>query len=143
MEDSFIPFFEQFKNTHPKVMEQIIYEGSIYDRAKLEAEYTKAKVFALSSNGESLPNVYAEAAIKGCFIVCTNLDCARDITNEGKYGITVPVYDYKHFGEALIQACLDEKRLGRLCYAIQLRARREYDWTQLCYQIEEWLHGIK
>lgn len=141
MEPHFHTYYDNFLETHASIRDQIIYAGPIYDRKALEEEYVKAKVFTLPSRSEGFPNVYAEAAIKGCFIVCTDIGPALDMTNFGKFGTSVPIDDVVELAFALKDACMDEKRLEEVCYGTQLRTRREFDWVKNIYRIEQMLYG--
>lgn len=49
----------------------------------------KADVFALSSRREALPSVLIEALAVGCPVVATDCGGAREILNDGKYGLLV------------------------------------------------------
>jgi len=69
-------------------------------------EYIKAKGFCLTSRCEGFPNVFGEAANKGCYIISSNIDPAGDITDDQKYGSIFPLNDYETLASELITVCL-------------------------------------
>lgn len=67
--------------------------------------FARARVFALSSRVEGLPNVLVEAMIAGCTPVAT--DCPtgpREVLDGGRFGYLVPVGDVAALGAAIEQA---------------------------------------
>ncbi len=125
---------------NPELKDSIIFTGKIMDRKLIEEEYLKAKIFCLTSRFEGFPNVFGEAANKGCYIISSDIDPAWDITDDKKYGSIFPINDYGALANELIKVCLDEARLETVCRDIQVYTRKYYEWVELCKKIEYFLN---
>jgi glycosyltransferase involved in cell wall biosynthesis len=94
----FMPFINQFYENYPALRERVIFTGPITDKTELAAEYSSAKIFALTSIFEGgNPNVYAEALVGGCFMLMRDsIDAAPEMVGNGKiglkYGKDLPLY---------------------------------------------------
>ncbi len=65
----------------------------------------RADLFCHASTFEGLPGVVIEALATGCPVVCTDSPGgAREILEDGLYGLLAPVGDYQSFSKAIIQA---------------------------------------
>ncbi|WP_052134241.1 glycosyltransferase [Sphingomonas sp. 37zxx] len=67
--------------------------------------FARARVFALSSHVEGLPNVLVEAMLCGCTPVST--DCPtgpREVLDDGRYGYLVPVGDPEALADGIATA---------------------------------------
>jgi GalNAc-alpha-(1->4)-GalNAc-alpha-(1->3)-diNAcBac-PP-undecaprenol alpha-1,4-N-acetyl-D-galactosaminyltransferase len=105
VEKQFKLYIDNFISENPLLEKRIIFTGPITDRATLEKEYRKAKIFCLTSRIEGFPLVFPEAAINGCFIVSTNLDPAYDITDEERYGRLFAIDDFQKLSQIFIDVC--------------------------------------
>lgn len=71
--------------------------------------YTHADLFVLSSDYEGFGNVIVEAMDAGTPIVATDCECGpREILEEGKYGILVPVNDVEALADAMLASLAQE-----------------------------------
>ena len=84
IEPYFQSYIDNFIENNPQLKDQIIFTGRINDRKLIEEEYKKAKIFCLTSRCEGFPNVFGEAANKGCYIISSDIDPAWDITDDKK-----------------------------------------------------------
>lgn len=67
--------------------------------------FVKADVFALSSTVEGMPNVLVEAMMCGATPVSTDCETGpRELLQDGRYGILVPVGDARAMADAIVQA---------------------------------------
>ena len=70
----------------------------------LDEYFSKADIFALSSRREGLPYALIEALSFGLPVVCTDTPYGpREILEDGKYGLLVPMYDYIQIKEAILE----------------------------------------
>lgn len=98
---------------------------------------SRAKVFALSSDYEGLPNVLIEALACGVPVIST--DCPsgpKEILCGGKYGIVVPVGDEEAMAEGIIRLLED----GTLRKELAMRGKervRDFEITRIVKEYRE------
>jgi len=71
--------------------------------------YKKAKIFALSSDNEGLPNVLIEAMFFGCARVATAASGSRDLIMHEKSGLLCKIGDENELSANLTRVMSDEK----------------------------------
>ena len=111
-------------------LEQFICERQLKDKVKLRGSVTRvadhiarAKVFALTSNTEGLPNSLMEAMALGLPVVSTDCPCGGPamLINQEHNGLLVPVGDSDALADAFRKILSDEKfasKLGHNAYEI-------------------------
>jgi len=133
IEPKFKPYIDEFFADYPHLRERIIFTGAITDKEELYKEYTRAKVFTLSSWAEGgTPNVYAEALFHGCLFVTSDVDAADDITNYGELGVKYPLGDVGALQKALVETCgkADKQGMQRHIPKALAYAEKYYDWNR-------------
>ena len=98
----------------------------------------KADLFVLSSRREGLPMVLIEAMAAGCKVIST--DCPsgpREILQEGKLGILVPVGDTQAMSDAIIKSLM----ISGSDQAVQ-EALKPYHVTTVCDQYLELMSSL-
>lgn len=115
--------------------DRVIFTGKIEDREKLYSEYCRASIFCLTSRAEGYALVYLEALNAGCYIVTTNVDCARDVTDNEKYGSIVPIGDVDTLTDTLFKVCDDNNLLYEKCIERQKYVRNKFSWDRNCEKI--------
>jgi glycosyltransferase involved in cell wall biosynthesis len=121
----FITLVRAFKFVREKINAKLVILGDGEEREKLEKEIRKlnlqneillpgfvenpypyfknSDIFVLSSRYEGLSNVLIEALAFGLPIVSTDCPAGpREVLENGKYGLLVPVGNYKKMAEAII-----------------------------------------
>jgi len=141
IDPSFQVYIDNYMTINPELKDRIIFTGRINDRELIEEEYLKAKVFCLTSRFEGFPNVFDEAANKGCYIISSDIDPAWDITDDKKYGSIFPINDYVTLANEMITVCSNEERLETVCRDIQIYTKEHFDWIKLCIKIDSFLNG--
>jgi len=142
IDPNFQGYIDNYININPELKDRIILTGRINDRELIEEEYLKAKVFCLTSRFEGFPNVFDEAANKGCYIISSDIDPAWDITDDKKYGSIFPINDYETLADELITVCSNEARMEKVCSDIQIYTREHFEWIKLCDKIDLLLNGM-
>jgi GalNAc-alpha-(1->4)-GalNAc-alpha-(1->3)-diNAcBac-PP-undecaprenol alpha-1,4-N-acetyl-D-galactosaminyltransferase len=84
---------QAFYKDNPNKQESVKFIGVIKDKKKLWEYYNRAKVFVLTSNWEGYPIVYPEAKRFRNYMVSTDVAACRDIIEDGKYGVSIPIND--------------------------------------------------
>lgn len=103
--DDFRTYIDNYYNIYPELRNRVIFTGPITDKNELYNEYAKAKVFALTSDFEGMPNVFAEAARAGCYTVCSEIEAADEFIGFGKNGKKFPIGDTNRLSEIFIEIC--------------------------------------
>jgi len=132
IEKEFHSQIDEYFTRRPDLKDRVIFTGPITDKDVLYNEYAKAKVFALSSQSEGMPNVFAEALFHGCMFVTSDIDAANDITNAETLGMTYSRGDIDALSNALIKVCKKANRTGverHIPKALE-HAAKYYDWNR-------------
>jgi glycosyltransferase involved in cell wall biosynthesis len=107
VEKEFHSYIEKFLKQNPELKDKIIFKGVIDDRTKLFEEYSRAKIFCLTSNFESFGFVFIEAAAFGDVIVSTDVGIARELITKGN-GRIVKVSDVEALSNSLYEIMNDK-----------------------------------
>jgi glycosyltransferase involved in cell wall biosynthesis len=132
IEPEFQVIINNFIAIFPDLKERIIFTGAITDKIELYNEYAKAKIFALTSLSEGLPNVYSEALFHGCMFITSDVDAADDITNCGELGMKYKRGDIEELTRMLIKLCsdADTSAFSRHIPKSLNYAAKYYDWNR-------------
>lgn len=131
MDETFLRLVEQYRASHPQLMERLLLVGEISNRFELYEYYRRAKVLVLTSLWESGGIVLTEAACFGSYIISTPVGCALEVTDDGRLGSIVAPTDVDGLIRALEQVVAGEVDLERLFPRIVRRARENFFWGQL------------
>jgi glycosyltransferase involved in cell wall biosynthesis len=104
----FRKFLADFFLRKPEMRLRIMYLGNIDNREELYSWYRRSAIFALPSRFESYGLVLAEAALSACFLIASELDAAKDITNQWSFGIKVMQGDVNSLRVAIQKATAEE-----------------------------------
>lgn len=129
--------YEDFCEQFPPIASHVHLTGNIADKAVLYQYYKKAKIFALPSRLEGgSPNVFSEAAIFGCTVVCTGVDAAADMTDDGRVGrVCQDPEDFEGFSRALLSLCHDPDYLARNFHEMRTYMREFFDYERLAKKL--------
>lgn len=109
IEEDFKLYIENFLKNNSRIKNSIEFVGPIYDRKKLKEEYSKAKIFCLTSDFESFGLVTIEALANGCTIVSSNINVSKEIINDGKFGNLFECGNIDDFSRVLIDTCHNDE----------------------------------
>jgi glycosyltransferase involved in cell wall biosynthesis len=146
IEPEFMAETEKYLSTRPELKERIIFTGSITDKTELYSEYSKAKIFALTSRLEGgTPNVYSEALAHGCMFVTSDIDAANDITNHEQLGMTYKLGDIDALAGALRKICsmADKKAFYKHIPLTEKHLNKHFNWERSAKKLKFLLFGGK
>lgn len=137
VEETFKPYKQKFFNSHPDMRARVFFMGPIFDKNKLYSLYNSARVFVLPSRWEGFPLVGPEAAHCGCRMILTDIiPPFKELTNNGKYGISIKTNDIDAIYNALISEAYrdtpDEEPLN-----ISIYAKNKLSWEGICNKLYE------
>ncbi len=143
VESEFEKDIQEYFDIRPDLKGRVIFTGEVGDKKELYEEYSKAKVFALTSVLEGgTPNVYAEALFHGCMFITSDIDAADDIINNGELGMKYKLGDVDELARVILQVCSNAEKeslfQSHITKAIKY-ANKKYDWKRnakkLAYQL--------
>ncbi|MDR3300701.1 MAG: glycosyltransferase family 4 protein [Candidatus Accumulibacter sp.] len=129
VDDRIKPFISDYFAAFPDLKDRVIFLGNIVDKADLYAEYSKSKIFVLTSVFEGAPNVYAEALFHGCAFITSDIDAADDIIDFGNLGLKYPSGNTDALAESMLTLCgaADEEFMTRHISSALKYANRYFD----------------
>ena len=139
IEEEFKVYIDNYIQENKEVAKDIIFTGNISDRAVLDEEYRKSKIFCLTSRFEGFPLVFPEAIKNGCFIISSDIVPAWDITDDKKYGDIFEIDNAKELGEVLKKWCAQETNLDDMASEIQNFAYEKFYWVEICDRLNNYL----
>jgi len=140
VEADFKEFTDTYFNSFPQLKTRVEFLGNITDKKKLYAEYAKAKIFALTSLSEGgAPNVTAEALFHGCYTITSNVDAAKDITNDENCGRIFNINDYEALAKIFSEVCTNKELLQDAPQKSVQYAKSHYDWDLIINRINHLL----
>lgn len=84
-------------------------------RVDVVREYLwKTRVYAFSTLHEGFGTSLLEALAAGCFVVATDVPACREVLQDGRYGILVPIRDPRLFADAILQSWFTERSEEKL-----------------------------
>ena len=124
------------------VLERLARDLGVADRIDMPgfvknplAYMARAELFCHASKYEGSPGVLIEALAAGCPVVCTDSQGgAREILDEGKYGILVPVGEEDGFAKGILEA------LDKGWNSVELRRRAAQ--FSVARAAEQYLHVL-
>lgn len=135
----FNEYIKDFFVKHPHLKDKIIFTGYITNKFELEKEYRKTKIFCLPSRSESFGIVLVEAGRYGCYIICSNLPAAMDVTDNKRYGDIFQIDNINELASLLVKHCKMEQELKTNCEAVQKFAKENFSWIGICKKINDYL----
>ncbi|MGL5352393.1 MAG: glycosyltransferase family 4 protein [Clostridium sp.] len=136
VEENFKAYLNSYFNENPHLIERVKLTGAL-DKMELKERYKKAKVFCLTSSSEGCANVFSESVSNGCYLIASDLDCAIDIIDYGRYGRVFPVNNRIKLEEALLDTCSNDELLKKNCVDSQIYAKNNLSWIKICEDIDK------
>lgn len=106
IDEGFSPYVKTCFDEHPELRDRVTFTGPITDKEELNREYERAKIFTLPSLSESFGIVLVEAAIRGCYLITSDMvPAGYDISDRFKNGESVKAGDAHALAEAFKHMC--------------------------------------
>lgn len=138
IEESFKPYINDFYTKHPEMREQIEFVGPIYDRNKLEKEYSVAKIFCLPSSWESFGIVGAEALSKGCYFIGSRIPSNIQLTQNESMGTLFDNENWADLEDKLRECLSNESKIQDNFQKAITFANEHYNWKKILEPIKNW-----
>lgn len=142
IENHFKPIITEFFRKNSKLEDNVKFLGSITSREEIYKNYSKSKIFCMSSRYEGFPLVFPEALYFGNYIISTDISGAYDITSNEKYGKVIKddnINEYASVLNNLISSSfLNEKK----CEEIKEYAKEEFTWQSIVKDLDTKLKGL-
>ena len=132
VDESFKGFLEDYYMRYPGIRDRITFTGPIRDRDRLDEEYGRAAVFTLPSLSESFGIVLVEAALKGCYLITSDMvPAGYDISDKYRYGAVVPAGNASKLAETFAKVCDGDMDRAALAAELAQRTRTLYNWNKI------------
>lgn len=141
IEEDFKPFIHKFFIDNPELKKRVEFVGPIYDRNALAEEYSRAKVFCLTSSWESFGLVTAEAMSRGCYVIGSNIPATAEIVNYGEYGTLFENGNLDDFIVKLGNVLRDEEHIKKVVEKSTKYANAKYKWKNNVKPIDDWMRS--
>jgi len=130
--DNFKVYFDKLSAEFPQLKEKVIFTGNISNRVELYEWYNKSKIFCMTSLKESFCHSIGEALYFGNYIIGTEgIMSMKDITDNGKYGVTLKSDDDVALAAAFQKMIDDDAQLSILYPDIVNFSRQHFVWSKI------------
>ena len=113
---------------------RVCFLGNITDRDELEELYVKCTVFAMPSRWEGFSLAGVEALAHGDYLLTSDLECFKEMTNDNRFGCTCENGNLKQYTDSLIEVCKnfeDKKNIVDYNQLISF-VNDNYTWEKVC-----------
>lgn len=140
----FAKYFDELCTEYPILKEKVIFIGRITNRVELYEWYNKSKVFCMTSRHESFCHAIAEAFYFGNYIIGTEgIMSMKDITDSGKYGITLKPNDDRALTSVFQNIINDETGIRDLYLQRLAHSRKYFVWSEIIKKLNAQIDKIK
>jgi len=99
-------------------------------RDDIEQLYAAMDIYVLASHREGFPRAAMEAAAMGLPIVATDIRGCRQVVEQGRTGLLVPVHDHTALAEAISRIATDPDLRTAMGTAARRKAVAEFDYRR-------------
>lgn len=132
IDEGFRPYIDEYFTKYPELKERVTFTGMITDKVKLNEEYERAKIFVLPSLSESFGIVLVEAALKGCFLITSDMvPAGYDVSDKFKNGMSVKAGDINALAGAFVKMCDEPHEWGTIAKRTAAYVSAAYDWSRI------------
>jgi len=136
--ENFTKYFKELSGEFPVLKEKVTFIGSVTDRIELYEWYNRSKIFCMTSWHESFCHAIGEAFYFGNYIIGTEgIMSMKDITNNGKYGVTLKPDDDVALAATFQKLIDDETKLSTLYLEIVTFSHKYFVWSNIIGKVHE------
>jgi len=141
--DNFKIYFDKLSTAFPSLKESVIFTGNISSRIELYEWYNRAKVFCMTSHKESFCHAISEALYFGNYIIGTDgIMSIKDITDSGKYGITLKDDDDTALANTF-QSLIDNQTSIKELYMQRIgHSHKYFIWSEIINKLNNQINKI-
>lgn len=136
VDESFIPYINEYFKSYPDLIDRVVFLGNIESKELLAIKYENAKIFVLPSRWEGFALVYLEALRAGCYMICSDILPAYDVTDNQKYGGLFEVDNSLELSKLLLEVTNKEFLNEKICLDIQNFAYSKFYWPKIVSDIQ-------
>ena len=142
--ESFKIYFDNLSTEFPQLKKSVVFTGNISNRVELYEWYNKSKIFCMTSLKESFCHSIGEALYFGNYIIGTEgIMSMKDITDNGKYGVTLKSNDDGTLAITLQKLIDDDSQLSILYPEIINFSRKHFVWSNIIGKVHEQIENSK
>ncbi len=132
IDEGFKPYIDEYYRRYPNMKDRVTFTGPINDREELDREYERARVFTLPSLSESFGIVLVEAALKGCYLITSDMvPAGYDISDKNRYGMQVAAGSPSDLTGAFLKVCDGNTDWDEIAKKTAARVKTAYDWHKI------------
>lgn len=143
IEEEFKKYIKDYFNNYPQLVGRVIFTGAVFDKKELYQIYNSSRVFILPSRWEGFPLVGPEALHCGCRMILTDvIPPISELTNDGKYGVTIKTNNVNAIAEAIL---LETRREVSDSEPMEISsyAKKYLSWETICDKLYRMMMEIK
>lgn len=142
IDEGFESYIATYFEKNPHLKARVVFTGLLESKDELYKEYSKAKIFILTSTYEGgTPNVFAEALQHGCYMITSQIDASEDITHNGECGKSFPVGNVSALQQVLLEVCNDDEMIENGIQNALNYASYNYNWDLIIEKLHYLLIG--
>ena len=132
VDEDFRPYIDDFFARYPGLRERVIFTGIITDKAVLNEEYNKARIFVLPSLSESFGIVLVEAAVRGDYLITSDMvPAGYDISHKYENGMAVKAGDAAALSGAFRTMCDEPHAWNEIAKRTAAYVSEAFDWSRI------------
>ncbi|MFD3156174.1 glycosyltransferase family 4 protein [Haloimpatiens sp. FM7330] len=140
IKDGFQDYIDKFFKKNHNLKNIIEFKGAVHDRKELFEQYSKSKIFCLTSEFESFGIAFVEAAALGNVIVSTDVGISRELVQNNN-GMIVNVNDTKALTHEL-EKFINNKNLEKYSRETYNLCKKNFNWDEIIHKLNVSLKAL-
>ncbi len=143
IEDDFRKNIDEFFGTDDKLRDKVVFTGPVSDKRLLNEEYERARIFTLPSRSESFGIVLVEAALKGCYLVTSDMvPAGYDVSHRYENGVSVPAGDPEALCNAFTELTKRDMDWEGIAKKTAAYVKAAFDWSRIVGHLNDELNIV-